>query len=110
MDFDLPEEPVRLRSAVHDYILREVKPLVDANPRDEYGDLPEEIERQIRKRSVELGFYNLLMPEEFGGIDLNTLGLVLLREEHARHFPGFGEGAHVLAHSMDGPDRMWLKC
>jgi acyl-CoA dehydrogenase len=85
---NIPEEIVELRSTLRDFIEREVRPLEDSH-REEiletgtFGTLKEE-SLKLRKRSAELGFYTLHMPEEVGGGGLSYLGQVLMHEEAAR--------------------------
>jgi acyl-CoA dehydrogenase len=85
---NIPEEIIELRSTLRDFIEREVRPLEDSH-REEILDtgtfegLKEE-SLKLRKRSAELGFYTLHMPEAVGGGGLSLLGQVLLHEEAAR--------------------------
>src|SRR3954471_1162339 len=84
---NIPEEILELRSTLRDFIEREVRPLEDSH-REEiletgaFAALKEE-SLKLRKRSAELGFYTLHMPEEVGGGGLSYLGQVLLHEEAA---------------------------
>src|SRR3990172_458547 len=109
MDFTISEEHERLRSAFRQFILREALPAVQESERNEYGGLPEDFIRRLVKRSVELGFYTLEMPEEYGGIDLGILGVALMVEEYHRHFPGFEAGPRLLGGGPTGPHKMFLK-
>src|SRR6266496_3516776 len=85
---NIPEEIVELRNTLRDFIEREVRPLEDSY-REEiletgtFGAIKEE-SLKIRKRSAELGFWTLHMPEEVGGAGLSYLGQVLLHEEASR--------------------------
>jgi acyl-CoA dehydrogenase len=85
---DIPEELIELRSALSHFIDREVRPIEDAHRQEiqetgTFGAIKEE-NLKLRKRSAELGFYTLHMPEEVGGGGLSYLGQVLLHEEGAR--------------------------
>lgn len=106
----IPEELAELRSSLRQFIEREVAP-VEASyaPRiqeGDYGPLKDE-RRKLRKRSAELGFWTLHMPEEVGGMDLPYLGQVLLFEEALSH-------GLILAHNeaifpvVTGPSRIYL--
>jgi len=62
------------------------KHIVDANHRQvhEYREVVEE----IRKKSVEVGFYRMTMPEEVGGGDVDVLTRDILGEHVANRKPG----------------------
>lgn len=85
---NIPEEVIELRNTLRDFIEREIRPVEDSH-REEiletgtFGALKEE-SLKLRKRSAELGFYTLHMPESVGGGGLSLLGQVLLHEEAAR--------------------------
>jgi alkylation response protein AidB-like acyl-CoA dehydrogenase len=74
----LSEEHHMIRKSVRDYAEREVKPL--ARELDEKG----EFSVALTKRMGELGFFGLRTPQEFGGIDMDTLAYVIAVEEMAR--------------------------
>jgi acyl-CoA dehydrogenase len=85
---NIPEEIVELRNTLRDFIEREVRPIEDSYRQEiletgTFGAIKEE-SLKLRKRSAELGFYTLHMPEEVGGGGLSYLGQVLLHEEAAR--------------------------
>src|SRR2546426_9675664 len=85
---DIPEELLELRSTFHDFLEREIRP-VEEDHREEiqetgtFEDAKKEVVK-VRKRSAELGFWTLHMPEDVGGGGLSFLGQVLLHEEAAR--------------------------
>ncbi|HEX9376724.1 MAG TPA: acyl-CoA dehydrogenase family protein [Actinomycetota bacterium] len=85
---NIPEEILELRSTLRDFVEREVRPLEDSHRQEilETGTFEaiKEENLKLRKRSAELGFYTLHMPEEVGGGGLSYLGQVLLHEEAAR--------------------------
>ena len=74
----LTEEHNMIRKTVRDYAEREVKPV--AQELDEKA----EFSIQLTKRMGELGFFGLRTPQEFGGIDMDTLAYVIAVEELAR--------------------------
>ncbi len=85
---NIPEEILELRSTLRDFIQREVRPIEDSYRQEildtgTFEAIKEET-LKLRKRSAELGFYTLHMPEEVGGGGLSYLGQVLLHEEGAR--------------------------
>jgi alkylation response protein AidB-like acyl-CoA dehydrogenase len=108
----IPEELIELRNTLRQFIDREVRPVEESYRQDvlegNYQVLKDE-RRKIRKRSAELGFWSLHMPEEVGGMGLSYLGQVLLIEE------GTGTGL-ILAHNeaifpiVTGPTPVYLDC
>jgi acyl-CoA dehydrogenase len=109
---DIPDELLELRASLRQFIDREVRPIEDSYRQDilegRYEWVREE-RRKLRKRSAELGFWTLHMPEEAGGMGLSYLGQVLLFEE------GMGHGL-LLAHGesifpvVTGPTPFYLDC
>ena len=87
--FDIPEELVELRQSLRDFIDREVRPAEEAHRTEiqETGSFAgyKDERQKMRKRSADLGFYTLHMPEEVGGGGLSCLGQVMLTEEAYRH-------------------------
>jgi acyl-CoA dehydrogenase len=83
----IPEELVELRGSLRQFIDREIRPVEEGFRQDildgRYDALKDE-RKKIRKRSAELGFWTLHMPEEVGGMGLSYLGQVLLFEEGTR--------------------------
>ena len=80
----IPSELLELRSSIRDFIEREIRPVEQkyAQELQETGAIEnaEEERKKIRKRSVDLGFYTLHMPEELGGGGLSYLGQVLIHD------------------------------
>ncbi|HUG88432.1 MAG TPA: acyl-CoA dehydrogenase family protein [Actinomycetota bacterium] len=108
----IPEELLELRTTLRRFIEREIAPVEESYARQiqegDYSFIKDE-RAKLRKRSAELGFWGIHMPEEVGGMDLPFLGLVLLAEEAAR-------SGLVLAHAeaifpiVSGPSRIHLDC
>ncbi|MGH2785293.1 MAG: acyl-CoA dehydrogenase family protein [Actinomycetota bacterium] len=109
----IPSELIELRSSVRDFIEREVKPIEQkyAQELQETGTIQkaEEERRKIRKRSVELGFYTLHMPEDLGGGGLSYLGQVLVHEEVSRS-GSFLAGRGGVLPSVEGPTIILSDC
>lgn len=106
MDFDIPEELKMVQSLVRDFVKDQLKPL----ERDILGratdlsdariSLPSEIEGKLIKMAKELGLWGISVPEELGGVGLNTLGNCLVEEELAQTvIPfNFGDVTPILFH------------
>jgi alkylation response protein AidB-like acyl-CoA dehydrogenase len=109
----IPSELIELRNSVHDFIEREIRPVEQkyAQEVQETGTIAdaEEERRKLRKRSVELGFYTLHMPENLGGSGLSYLGQVLVHEEVARSGLILASRGGVLP-SVEGPTIILADC
>ncbi len=110
---NIPDELLELRSSLHQFIEREVRPIEDAHRQEildtgTFETLKEE-SLKLRKRSAELGFYALHMPEEVGGGGLSYLGQVLLHEEAARDGLILPQIESVLP-VISGPTAIYIDC
>jgi alkylation response protein AidB-like acyl-CoA dehydrogenase len=109
----IPSELLELRSAIRDFIDREIRPVEQnyAQELQETGTIEnaEEERKKIRKRSVDLGFYTLHMPEELGGGGLSYLGQVLVHEEVAKTGLLLAGRGGVLP-SVEGPTIILSDC
>jgi len=107
----IPQELLELRDAVRNFVEREVKPREQkyAQELQETGMISnvEEERRWVRKRSAELGFYALHMPEDVGGGGLSHLGQVLVHEEVSKLGSLIARRGGVLA-SVEGPTPVLL--
>jgi alkylation response protein AidB-like acyl-CoA dehydrogenase len=86
---NIPEELSELRISLRQFIDREVKPreepyLSEIRETGTFESYKEE-RQKMRRRSAELGFYSVHMPEDVGGGGLSYLGQVLMHEEVYRH-------------------------
>jgi acyl-CoA dehydrogenase len=82
---NIPDELIELRTSLRQFIDREVRPredpyLPEIRETGSFEGFNEE-RQKMRRRSAELGFYGVHMPEEVGGGGLSYLGQVLLHEE-----------------------------
>jgi len=75
MDFELPENIRLMRDTVHRFVRNELEPI--SQKVEEEEKIPESIVQKMR----ELGLFGLSIPEEYGGMGLNTLGECVLNEE-----------------------------
>jgi acyl-CoA dehydrogenase len=110
---DVPEELQELRSALRDFIDREVRPVEEGYRQElqETGTFeayPDE-RLKIRKRSADLGFWTLHMPEEVGGGGLSYLGQVVLHEEASSHGLLLAQFESIFL-VVTGPTPIYLDC
>jgi acyl-CoA dehydrogenase len=109
---DIPEELIQLRASVRQFLDREVRPVEDSYRQDILEgryDFVKDERRKLRKRSAELGFWTLHMPEEVGGMGLSYLGQVLLFEEGMRHGLVLAHGESIFP-VVTGPTPIHLDC
>jgi len=101
----LPEEIRQLHSSLRKFIERELLPR--ENEIDADGGLlsNNEVIDWVRRRSVEVGFFGIFMPEEVGGGGLGALGTAVLREEVSRSGCRL---AHLVLGDVDGPSPLLL--
>lgn len=76
--FILTEEQIMIRDAARKFALTEIKPV--ARKLDCSGEFSWELARKMG----ELGFYGVLIPEEYNGIDAGYITYVVLLEELAK--------------------------
>ena len=109
----IPEELRDIRSAFAQFIEREVRAVEDAHRQElqekgVFEDLSEE-RKKLRRRSAELGFWGIHMPEEVGGGGLSYLGQVLLFEEAGSSGLIMAQNESILP-VVSGPSPVYLDC
>jgi len=113
MDFRLPEEVRQIQDAVKKFFDREVLQLEkkhwDICGEGRFSNEVHALGAQVRKKSVDLGYYTLHMPEELGGGGLSMVGLSAIREDIARSGTTI-LGAFVLGDPPMGPTGMLREC
>ena len=110
---DIPEELLELRRSLRDFIDREIRPVEEAHRQEiqETGTFHtvKEERLKLRKRSAELGFWTLHMPEDVGGGGLSFLGQVLLHEEACSHGLVLAQFESIFP-VVTGPTPIYLDC
>jgi acyl-CoA dehydrogenase len=86
MDFTIPEEIEMLRQSLRKFVEKEILPMEEEARFDPDEGVPQELLSKVRRRSYELGFWAIDLPEEHGGGGMNMLGTVILREEVSKYF------------------------
>jgi alkylation response protein AidB-like acyl-CoA dehydrogenase len=93
MDFRLTEEQEMFRRSLRDFVEREITPVVrEWEHQDRY---PTEIVQKMK----EMGLFGLLVPEEYGGADVDMVSFALVFEEISRGWMGIAGiiGSHSLS-------------
>ncbi|MBA3551241.1 MAG: acyl-CoA/acyl-ACP dehydrogenase [Actinobacteria bacterium] len=109
----IPEEVAELRASLSQFIDREVRP-TEESYREEiqetgtFAALREE-QLKMRKRSAEVGFWTLHMPESVGGGGLEYLGQVVLHEEASSHGLVLAQFESIFP-VVTGPSPIHLDC
>ncbi len=75
MDFQLTEDQIMLRDTAREFAEKRLKPV--AEELDAKGETPEELIRE----TAELGFFGLFAPEQYGGLEVDSLSYALIIEE-----------------------------
>ena len=78
MDFTLTDEQELLKQTVREFAEKEIKPV-----RGEL-DEKEEFSYEITQQMFDLGFFSVVVPEEYGGMGMDYLSYILIVEELAR--------------------------
>jgi len=78
VDFQLTEDQTLLKEAARDFCQKRVRP--HAEEFDKHGALPQDLLSEL----AGLGYLGLLVPEEYGGLGLDTVSYVCVMEEFAQ--------------------------
>ena len=101
MNFGLTEEQEMIVSTVRSFVENEIYPHEDLVERS--GEVPVEIANEIKRKTLELGFYACNFPEEVGGAGLNHLDFALVERE-------LGRGSMALNHFFGRPQNILMAC
>jgi alkylation response protein AidB-like acyl-CoA dehydrogenase len=93
MDFELSAEQRLLRDTMRDFVDEQIRPV--AREWEESGRYPDEIAAGM----AELGLFGLLVPEEYGGMEADTVSFALTFEEISRGWMGIAGilGSHSVS-------------
>ena len=101
MNFGLTEEQQMIVSTVRSFVEKEIYPHEDLVERS--GEVPAEIANEIKRKTLELGFYACNFPQEVGGAGLNHLDFALVERE-------LGRGSMALNHFFGWPQNILMAC
>lgn len=110
MDFELTDEQQMFQDVLRSFVSEHVKPVVREYERE--GRYPTE----IVARMAEMGLFGITVPDEFGGLGLDTVSMSLVFEEISRGWMGVAGvlGSHSLScrmianHGTAGQKQRWL--
>ncbi|MER5769153.1 acyl-CoA dehydrogenase family protein [Streptomyces sp. NPDC001985] len=75
----LTEDRLAIQALAREFVAREVLPVAG-----ELDPVAGEIPMELRRKMAELGFFGILIPEEYGGLGLGVIEYALVVEELAR--------------------------
>lgn len=93
MDFELTTHQKKLKHTVRDFLESEIAPI--ANERDHKGALTREELVGFIKKLMPFGYYNGMLPEEYGGKGLDATTMALLIEELSRIWSGLAASVWI---------------
>ena len=101
MHFGLTDEQEMIVSTVRSFVENEIYPHETQVERT--GTVPREIAEEIRRKTIELGFYASNFPQEVGGAGLSHLEFALVERE-------LGRGSMALTHFFGRPQNILMAC
>jgi len=101
MQFGLSDEQEMIAATVRSFVEKEIYPHEDLVERT--GVVPAEIAQEIRRKTLDLGFYACNFPETVGCAGLNHLEFALVERE-------LGRGSMALTHFFGRPQNILLAC
>lgn len=101
MHFGLTQEQEMIVSTVRTFVENEIYP--HETFVEKTGEVPKEIAEEIKRKTLDLGFYACNFPEEVGGAGLNHLEFALVERE-------LGRGSMALNHFFGRPQNILMAC
>ena len=101
MEFALTPEQQMIVDTVRSFVENEIYPHEELVERT--GAVPAEIAAEIRRKTVELGFYACNFPQSVGGAGLSHLEFALVERE-------LGRGSMALTHFFGRPQNILMAC
>ena len=114
VDFSLTDEERQIRDTVRDFIQREVMPLESEVLRNERAGRPgveRAVIRELQLKARRSGFWGVLTPEEYGGMDLGPVMAAIIAMETGRTFVPFqfgGAADNILYFANDEQKQRYL--
>jgi acyl-CoA dehydrogenase len=99
--YGLTEEHTMIADTVRSFVEKEIYPHEDLVERT--GEVPREIADEIKRKTIELGFYACNFPESAGGAGLNHVEFALVERE-------LGRGSMALNHFFGRPQNILMAC
>ena len=93
MDFNLSQDQQFFRETIRSFVDKEIRPV--ASELEKSGTYPDEIVKKMK----DMGLFGILIPEEYGGQNLDMVSMSILFEEISRGWMGIAGilGSHSLS-------------
>lgn len=101
MNFDLTQEQDMIVKTVRSFVENEIYPHEQQVERT--GVVPKEVADEIKRKTLDLGFYACNFPESVGGAGLSHLEFALVERE-------LGRGSMALNHFFGRPQNILMAC
>ncbi len=101
MHFGLTDEQQMIVDTVRTFVENEIYPHEDLVERT--GEVPKEVAEEIKRKTIELGFYACNFPQEVGGAGLSHVEFALVERE-------LGRGSMALNHFFGRPQNILMAC
>lgn len=101
MNFGLSEEQQMIVDTVRNFVEREIYPH-EASV-EKTSEVPSDVAAEIKRKTIELGFYACNFPEDVGGAGLSHLDFALVERE-------LGRGSMALTHFFGRPQNILMAC
>ncbi len=101
MNFALTEEQELIVKTVREFCEKELYPHENAVERS--GEVPRDLQQEIRQKCIDIGFYAANMPAEVGGGGLGHVDFALLERE-------LGRASMALNHFFGRPSNILMAC
>ncbi len=101
MPFGPDQEQEMIAATVRAFVEREIYPHEELVERT--GEVPREVAEEIRRKTIELGFYACNFPQSVGGAGLSQLEFALVERE-------LGRGSMALTHFFGRPQNILMAC
>ena len=101
MQYGLSDEQEMIVDTVRTFVEKEIYPHEERVERT--GEVPREIANEIKRKTIELGFYACNFPESVGGAGLGHLEFALVERE-------LGRGSMALNHFFGRPQNILMAC
>ena len=101
MDFTLSDEQAMIVDTVRSFVENEIYPHEEIVERT--GEVPPEVAEEIKRKTLDLGFYACNFPQSVGGAGLSHLEFALVERE-------LGRGSMALTHFFGRPQNILMAC
>ncbi|MEM1374013.1 MAG: acyl-CoA dehydrogenase family protein [Pseudomonadota bacterium] len=101
MIYGISDEQQMIADTVRSFVENEIYPHEDLVERS--GEVPEDLAQEIKRKTIELGFYACNFPESVGAAGLNHLEFALVERE-------LGRGSMALTHFFGRPQNILMAC